>query len=174
MNAENDITAIYKETWETPADIQISIDFIKRAEEATRQGIELLKLSAACRQSGFLGVPLDFYLTEVAHDAGIPLAPLLQRMMQSAHNAWVALAKAIAIPAAETSLMIRAMFAQSLMPAGPGSRYRRTGSGEPRLSVFHPQATTRDYEVLLERIESNYNSVNKANLKSLLESYSQS
>lgn len=174
MKTEDDITAIYKEIWDTPSDLQHSAQFNMRAEEATQQGIELLKLSDACKQIGFLGVPLDFYLTEAAHDAGIPLAPLLQRMLQNAQNAWVALAKAVAIPATETSLMIRAMVAQSLMPAGPMSRYRRAVSGEPGLSVFHPQATTRDYEVLLERIEGDYNPANKANLATLLESYSQS
>ncbi|HEY1051778.1 MAG TPA: hypothetical protein VGE39_18535, partial [Prosthecobacter sp.] len=170
---ENAMEPEFAEAWNTlwrensdGADNHV-LSYIVRSEEAVRRGLDLRKMRGACADLGFMGVPLDYYLTEAAHEAEVSLPGLLEPLARQAGNLWVALARAVSLPLEEARLMARAMFAQSLVPAVAGVRFRRGQESSEVTSLFQPEATAEAYVVAVETVEQSYEAGQRKTLEAM-------
>ena len=164
---EQDFAVRWSRLWQG-REGEASPGFDARALKTVQHHLALRKMTTASRQLGFMGVPLDYYLIEVASAARVPLNELLEPLTRTAGNIWVALAGFINAPREEVKLMVRAMFAQSLASAATVARYRRP-SGENRpTSFFQVGADPSAYAAFLDDAERAYSPAQHQALADLL------
>lgn len=165
-STESNFDHLWSELWLAQIAQIPSSEFERMALESVAHGTGLRKMKDACVELGFMGVPLDYYLTEAAHTARVPLPRLLEPLLKEAGNVWLSLSRLLMLPIEHIRLMSRAMFLQSVMTTAAPVRARRTGTALP--IIYQPAMSISEYTSVLDAHELRYDAQQRRMLENLL------